>query len=67
MPNCYLKWVGESEKAIQEVFRKARNIAPCIVPFDEFDSIALQRKTEREGSDSTAKMMSHTLTEMDGI
>jgi transitional endoplasmic reticulum ATPase len=61
------KWVGESEKAIQEVFRKARQIAPCIVFFDEFDSIALQRKTEREGSDSTAKMMSQILTEMDGI
>lgn len=61
------KWAGESEKAIQEVFRKARQIAPCIIFFDEFDAIALQRKKEREGTDSTAKMMSQILTEMDGI
>ena len=46
------KWAGESEKSIQEVFRKARQLAPCIVFFDEFDAIALQRKMEREGSDS---------------
>ena len=61
------KWAGESEKAIQEVFRKARQLAPCFVFFDEFDAIALQRKTEREGTDSSAKMMSQILTEMDGI
>ncbi|CAN5699425.1 hypothetical protein BH23THE1_BH23THE1_13960 [soil metagenome] len=61
------KWAGESEKAIQEVFRKARQIAPCIIFFDEFDAIALQRKKESEGTDSTAKMMSQILTEMDGI
>jgi transitional endoplasmic reticulum ATPase len=61
------KWAGESEKAIQEVFRKARQVAPCIIFFDEFDAIALQRKKEMEGTDSTAKMMSQILTEMDGI
>ncbi|MBA2267986.1 MAG: CDC48 family AAA ATPase [Nitrosopumilus sp.] len=61
------KWAGESEKAIREVFRKARQIAPCIIFFDEFDAIALRRNKEREGTDSTAKMMSQILTEMDGI
>lgn len=61
------KWAGESEKAIREVFRKARQISPCIIFFDEFDAIALRRNKEREGTDSTAKMMSQILTEMDGI
>lgn len=61
------KWAGESEKAIRDVFRKARQIAPCIIFFDEFDAIALRRNKEREGTDSTAKMMSQILTEMDGI
>nr|WP_261377849.1 CDC48 family AAA ATPase [Candidatus Nitrosocosmicus arcticus] len=61
------KWAGESEKAIREVFRKARQLSPCIIFFDEFDAIALRRNKEREGTDSTAKMMSQILTEMDGI
>jgi transitional endoplasmic reticulum ATPase len=61
------KWAGESEKTIQEVFRKARQLAPCIVFFDEFDTIALQRNTDRERINSTDKMMSQILTEMDGI
>ncbi len=61
------KWAGESEKTIREVFRKARQIAPCIVFFDEFDAIALQRKTDRDSINSTDKMMSQILTEMDGI
>ncbi len=61
------KWAGESEKAIQEVFRKARQMAPCIIFFDEFDAIALQRKDERKGTDSSAKIMSQILTEMDGM
>ena len=61
------KWAGESEKAIQEVFRKARQLAPCIIFFDEFDAIAFQRKTDREEINSTDKIMSQILTEMDGI
>ena len=61
------KWAGESEKAIQEVFRKARQLAPCIIFFDEFDAIALQRTTDGEEINSTDKIMSQILTEMDGI
>ena len=61
------RWAGESEKAISEVFKKARQVSPCIIFFDEFDAIALQRNKESEGTDLTARMMSQILTEMDGI
>ena len=61
------RWAGESEKAIREVFKKARQVSPCIIFFDEFDAIALQRNKESEGTDLTARMMSQILTEMDGI
>ncbi len=61
------RWAGESEKAIREVFKKARQVSPCIIFFDEFDAIALQRNKESEGTDLTAGMMSQILTEMDGI
>lgn len=61
------RWAGESEKAIREVFKKARQVSPCIIFFDEFDAIALQRNKESEGMDLTARMMSQILTEMDGI
>jgi transitional endoplasmic reticulum ATPase len=61
------RWAGESEKAIREVFKKARQVSPCIIFFDEFDAIALQRKKENEGTELTARMMSQILTEMDGI
>lgn len=42
-PELFSKWVGESEKAVREVFRKARNAAPSIVFFDEIDAIAVER------------------------
>jgi transitional endoplasmic reticulum ATPase len=68
-PELVSKWVGESEKGIREVFRRARQAAPCVVFFDEIDSIAPQRGVEGYGgaSGSTERMLSQLLTELDGI
>jgi transitional endoplasmic reticulum ATPase len=65
-PELLSKWVGESEKAVREVFRKARMAAPTVIFFDEIDSIATRRGT---GTDSgvTERVISQILTEMDGL
>jgi transitional endoplasmic reticulum ATPase len=65
-PELLSKWVGESEKGIREIFRKARQASPCVVFFDEIDSIAPVRGMEGVHA-STERMMSQLLTEMDGI
>jgi transitional endoplasmic reticulum ATPase len=65
-PELLSKWVGESEKGIREIFRKARQAAPCVIFFDEIDSIAPIRGMEGVHL-STERMMSQLLTEMDGI
>jgi transitional endoplasmic reticulum ATPase len=71
-PELMSKWVGESEKGIREIFRKARQASPCVIFFDEVDSIAPIRGggggIEGIGSFSgSEKMISQLLTEMDGI
>lgn len=65
-PELISKWVGESERAVREVFRKARAAAPAIVFFDEIDSVVPARGS---GSDShvTERMVSQFLTELDGL
>jgi len=65
-PEFLNKWVGESEKAVRETFRKARQAAPCVIFMDEIDSIAPERGT---GDDSkvTERVISQMLTEMDGL
>ena len=65
-PEFLSKWVGESEKAVRETFRKARQAAPCVIFMDEIDSITSERGT---GSDSnvTERVISQLLTEMDGL
>ena len=65
-PELLSKWVGESEKGIREVFRKARQASPCIIFFDEIDAIA---PTRGLGSDShvTERVISQLLTELDGL
>lgn len=65
-PEFLNKWVGESEKAVRETFRKARQASPCVVFIDEIDSIAPERGT---GCDSnvTERVISQMLTEMDGL
>jgi len=65
-PEFLNKWVGESEKAVRETFRKARQAAPCVIFMDEIDSIA---PTRGSGDDSkvTERVISQMLTEMDGL
>jgi len=66
-PEVFSKWVGESEKAIREVFRKARMAAPCVVFIDEIDSIAPRRGLGYSDSGVTERVVSQLLTEMDGL
>ncbi len=65
-PEFLSKWVGESEKAVRETFRKARQAAPCIIFFDEIDAIT---PTRGSGFDSkvTERVISQILTEIDGL
>ncbi|MHA1292084.1 MAG: CDC48 family AAA ATPase [Promethearchaeota archaeon] len=65
-PEFLSKWVGESEKAVRETFRKARSAAPCIIFFDEIDAIAGQRG-RFSSSQVTEQVVSQLLTEMDGL
>ena len=65
-PEFLNKWVGESEKAVRETFRKARPAAPCIVFMDEVDSIAPTRGGDFD-SHVTERVISQLLTEMDGL
>jgi transitional endoplasmic reticulum ATPase len=66
-PEVFSKWVGESEKAIREVFRKARMAAPAVVFFDEIDSLAPRRGAGFSDSGVTERVISQLLTEMDGL
>ena len=65
-PELVSKWVGESEKGVREVFRKARQASPSIVFFDEIDAIA-PRRGRSEDSHVTERVISQMLTEMDGL
>ncbi len=64
-PELISKWVGESEKHVREIFKKARQVAPSIIFFDEFDSITKQRGASL--NDSTEKVVNQLLTELDGV
>ncbi|OLD08420.1 MAG: AAA family ATPase [Crenarchaeota archaeon 13_1_40CM_3_52_4] len=66
-PEIFSKWVGESEKAIREVFRKGRSAAPSIIFFDELDSVAPKRGMGSDDSGASERVISQLLTEMDGI
>jgi len=74
-PELMSKWVGESEKGIREIFRRARQAAPCVVFFDEIDSIASARTGAggMEGGEGiggggiNTRILSQLLTELDGI
>jgi len=65
-PELLSKWVGESEKGIREVFRKARTASPCIIFIDEIDAIAPVRGYD-EGSKVTERIVNTILSEMDGL
>ncbi|MBC7119302.1 MAG: CDC48 family AAA ATPase, partial [Methanobacteriaceae archaeon] len=66
-PELLSKWVGESEKGVREVFRKARQTAPTIVFFDEIDSIASRRTGSEADSGVTQRVVNQLLTEIDGL
>ena len=63
-PALLSKWVGDSERALREVFKKARQVAPCIIFFDEIDALVSHRGT---GGQISERMLSQLLTEMDGV
>ncbi len=66
-PELLSKWVGESEKGVREIFRKARQAAPCIIFFDELDAIAPTRGRSMGDSHVTERVISQLLTELDGL
>lgn len=65
-PELLSKWVGESAKAVREIFRKARTASPCIIFFDETDAIAIKR-SKSSGSRVNEQVVAQLLTEMDGL
>src|SRR6266581_3544224 len=66
-PELLSKWVGEAEKGIREVFRRAKQAAPCIVFFDEIDSLAPRRSGGETDGQVGNRVIAQLLTEMDGI
>jgi len=67
-PELISKWVGESEKAVREVFKKAKQSSPSIVFLDEFESIAgMRRSNSGEGSDVMNRVVNQLLSSMDGV
>ena len=66
-PELLSKWVGESEKGVREIFRKARMAAPCIIFFDEIDALVPKRGSGGSDSHVTENVVSQILTEIDGL
>ena len=66
-PEMFSKWLGESEKAIRETFKKARQVAPCVIFFDEIDSVASMQGMESTDSHTSERVLNQLLTEMDGL
>ncbi|MDE1829436.1 MAG: CDC48 family AAA ATPase [Thaumarchaeota archaeon] len=66
-PELLSKWVGESEKGVREIFRKARQATPCIIFLDEVDAIAPRRNSGSSDSHVTERIVSQLLTEIDGL
>ncbi len=65
-PELMSMWVGEGERGVRKIFKKARQVAPCVVFFDEFDAIAPRRGNE-SGNNVTERMVNQLLTELDGV
>ncbi len=65
-PQLLSKWVGESEKAIRQTFRKARQVSPTVIFFDELDALAPGRGSET-GSNVSERVVNQLLTELDGL
>jgi len=65
-PELMSRWVGEGERGIRNIFKKARQVAPCVIFFDDFDAIASRRGNDN-GNNSTERMVNQLLTELDGV
>jgi len=66
-PELLSKYVGESEKAVRDIFRKARQAAPCIIFFDEIDALVPSRSAGTSDSHTSERVLSQFLTELDGV
>jgi transitional endoplasmic reticulum ATPase len=66
-PQLYSKWLGESERALREVFKKARRAAPCILFFDTIDAVAPRFGADQFGSDVYQRILSQLLREIDNL
>src|SRR6266851_2013980 len=66
-PQLYSKWLGESERALREVFKKARRAAPCILFFDTIDAVAPKFGADQFGSDVCQRILSQLLREIDNL
>jgi transitional endoplasmic reticulum ATPase len=66
-PQLYSRWLGESEKALREVFKKARRTAPCLLFFDTVDAIAPRTGGDQSGTDVHQRMLSQLLREIDNL
>ncbi|RWS03015.1 spermatogenesis-associated protein 5-like protein [Dinothrombium tinctorium] len=66
-PELFSKWVGESERAVRELFRKAKQASPAIIFFDEIDALAAERGGNENASAVGDRVLAQLLTEMDGI
>jgi transitional endoplasmic reticulum ATPase len=66
-PQLLSMWIGESERGVREIFRKARQAAPCIIFFDEIDALAPRRGGGGEGGQVAERVVAQLLTELDGI
>ncbi|XP_067663980.1 ATPase family gene 2 protein homolog A-like [Haliotis asinina] len=66
-PELFSKWVGESERAVREVFRKARAASPAVIFFDEIDALAVERGSSSGGSNVADRVLAQLLTEIDGV
>jgi len=66
-PQLYSKWLGESERALREVFKKARRAAPCILFFDTIDAVAPKFSADQFGTDVYQRILSQLLREIDNL
>ncbi|XP_062992502.1 ATPase family gene 2 protein homolog A isoform X1 [Elgaria multicarinata webbii] len=66
-PELMNKYVGESERAVREIFRKARTVSPSILFFDEIDALAVERGSSSSSGNVADRVLAQLLTEMDGI
>ena len=66
-PEIFSKWVGDSEKTVADIFRKARLAAPSVIFFDEFDAIGAKQLDQKNNSSASQRVVSQLLCELDGI